>query len=88
MLSPDSTAGIPPVVPPVLPIPPQWEYFSHAITPEGTFITGGVNTDQLNTLLNAYGAQGWELVSTFVTAYAEGGTHHIVLIFKRPSKLK
>ena len=85
MLPPESPAGTPPIVPPpVLPTPPQWEYLSHTITPEGLFITGAVDTIRLNAVLNAYGAQGWELVSSFTTAYAEGGTHHVVLIFKRP----
>lgn len=62
----------------------QWEYRSHTIAGEGVFITGGVDHARITRDLNAFGRDGWDLVSAFNTNYASGGTNLLVFLFKRP----
>jgi hypothetical protein len=75
--------AIPPPLPPT-PAIPLWEYIAQALNVAGVFTMGNVDPKLLNETLNWYGAQGWELVSTFDTAANTGGTRTVVLIFKRP----
>jgi len=62
----------------------QWEYFSHDLDLGGAFVfTGAFSQNELTRILNHYGEQQWELVSTFTT-HNHGGSSHIGLVFKRP----
>jgi hypothetical protein len=69
-----------PLTPAIVP----WEYIAQAINISSFFTVGKVDPKVFNDTLNWYGAQGWELVSTFDTAGSTGGTTTVVLIFKRP----
>jgi hypothetical protein len=62
-----------------------WEYFTHVIPSRGMF-TSGFDAAELSNALNWYGGQGWELVSTFVSA-TNGYSNHLTLIFKRPGTI-
>ena len=61
-----------------------WEYITHNVEIGGLFSTGEFNAKGLTDILNWYGTQQWELVSTFSTTGGNGNTTHIGLIFKRP----
>ena len=60
-----------------------WEYCVDTVSDSGVLITGNVNTPGLANRLNQFGEQGWELVSSYTTTYANGGTHLLVFIYKR-----
>ena len=60
----------------------QWEYKTIKHTFSGWTRTK-FNTDELDDELNEYGAQGWELVSSFDTSRYEGASNGSVIIFKR-----
>ncbi len=61
----------------------RWQYQAVKIDSEGWF--GGIaNTHKINELLNHYGAEGWELVSSFDTNVGSGTTREIVFVLKRP----
>ena len=62
----------------------QWEYTVHTMDVGGLFSTGQVNPVQLQSLLNRYGQDEWELVNAFDTSNAHGGSRLLVLTFKRP----
>jgi hypothetical protein len=62
----------------------QWEYTVHTIDAGGVFSTGQVNPVQLQSLLNRYGQEEWELVNAFDTSNSHGGSRLLVLTFKRP----
>jgi Domain of unknown function (DUF4177) len=82
-ISPPHGLHMPPPLPSTPAIVP-WEYIAQALNVSGVFTMGNVDPKLLNDTLNWYGAQGWELVSTFDTAANSGGTRTVVLIFKRP----
>lgn len=50
----------------------------------GFFSGTDFDSDQLTELLNAQGAQGWELVSVFDIAKLRGGSEFVVAVMKRP----
>ena len=54
----------------------QWEYRVQTV---GSFL-GGVKADELEVLLNAWGEEGWEVVSTHILENA----NKINVIAKRP----
>lgn len=60
----------------------RWEYDTIKVLPGG-FLGGKVDEDELRALLNQRGAQGWELVNTFDTSYAQGTSREIILVLKR-----
>jgi len=62
----------------------EWEYVTHNVDLGGFFSTGAFDTKSLTEILNWFGGQHWELVSTFTTTHNSGGTMHIGFIFKRP----
>ena len=66
----------------------EWEYITHRVdlgASSGWSIqTGEFDAGAITGILNWYGAQQWELVSTFTTAYYQGGTTRLGLVFKRP----
>lgn len=64
----------------------QWEYRTVKLH-TGGFLGGKVDDAELQEQLNAYGFDGWELVSTFDTSLAQGGSREIILIFKRSALL-
>jgi hypothetical protein len=84
MVASDSNAAEGAVVPP--PVQQRWEYFTHIIAPEGVIMTRPVDMREINNALVTYGAQGWELASTFVHAYLSDTAYRVVLIFKRPKQ--
>ena len=61
-----------------------WEYAVETIPADGIMITGSVNSPAVTQRLNQFGALGWELISSYTTSYAKGGTHLLVFIYKRP----
>ena len=61
----------------------RWEYFVHTVSASGFLTTGKVDAAELQQIMNHYGNQGWELVSTFDTSDSSGGSRFIVLTFKR-----
>ncbi len=62
----------------------EWEYITHKIDIGGFVSTGDFDANAFTTILNWYGTQHWELVSSFTTTHNHGGTMHIGFIFKRP----
>lgn len=61
----------------------RWEYKAVSLGTTG-FIGGELDEEAFNVLLNRYGGEGWELVSTFDTNKAGGTTRDVVAVFKRP----
>jgi hypothetical protein len=62
----------------------EWEYVVNNVDIGGFISTGAFDPKSITEMLNWYGAQHWELVSTFTTAHNGGGTMHIGFVFKRP----
>lgn len=63
----------------------KWEYKTIKIGATG-FMGGKVDENELDTLMNTLGSQGWELTTAFDTNQAYGQTRDIVAIFKRPKE--
>lgn len=62
-----------------------WEYHVLKFEPTGMVFRGGKIPDEwLSEELNKLGAEGWELVSTFTSAIAQGATNEVAVILKRP----
>jgi hypothetical protein len=62
--------------------PQRWEYRTLFVGTE--VLSNREETDRLPTALNAHGAEGWELVTSFITAGVAGALSPVVLVFKRP----
>jgi hypothetical protein len=60
----------------------RWEYKTIRLGTTG-FIGGELDEEAFDLLLNKFGADGWELVSTFDTSKAGGTTRDVVAVFKR-----
>jgi len=60
----------------------QWEYKTLKFM-TGGFFGGKVDEEELELELNRYGADGWELVSTFDTSQSQGASREIIVVFKR-----
>ena len=63
--------------------PPRWEYKSITIDVAGWF-GPDVNPEKMDQVLDANGAEGWELVSAFDVNAGQGRTTSIVVLFTRP----
>lgn len=62
----------------------RWEYRTLTIPREGGFFaTGQADTEKADQLLNALGAEGWELVSTTPTTVS-GNLVELLCVLKRP----
>jgi hypothetical protein len=61
----------------------NWEYFTHTVDVSGWFVSGEVDSQELNDTLCSIGMKGWELVSSFST-FNGGDSNYLVFIFKRP----
>jgi hypothetical protein len=63
----------------------QWEYKTLKISAEHGFFSGtDFDADELAELLNAQGAEGWELVSVFDIEMLQGGSKFVIAVMKRP----
>ncbi len=62
----------------------HWEYTAVTTAATGFFIGGKVDATALIDHLNALGAEGWELVSTFDSNKSGGETRDVFAILKRP----
>lgn len=60
----------------------QWEYKTIKYK-TGGFLGGKVDPLEFEEILNQYGYDGWELVSSFDTSMGEGTTRNVIAIFKR-----
>lgn len=60
----------------------QYEYKTVTYDPKG-FWGGAVDTNQFQDQLNAFGNDGWELVTSVSTTQSYGSSKSIVCIFKR-----
>jgi hypothetical protein len=63
---------------------PTWEYHVLAIDVGLGFSGPKLDIPLLGEALNRLGREGWELVNTEDLNRREGGSHELVLIFKRP----
>ena len=61
----------------------RWEYTTKKLDVSGWFTDGEVDPEKVDEILNPLGAEGWDMVSSFSTTYAEGGSNYLVFIFKR-----
>lgn len=59
-----------------------WEYFVDTVE-SGFMSSGAVDSKAMAARLNWYGGQGWELIHSYTTTFANGGTHFQVFIYKR-----
>jgi len=60
----------------------KWEYRTIKVEAKG--MMGGIlEIDHFNNELNTLGELGWELVSCFSTAQADGQSREIISVFKR-----
>lgn len=64
----------------------KWEYKTVKVETKG-FLGGIVDTNALDTLLNQYGQQGWNLISVFDTNLYQGASREIVAVFKREAPM-
>lgn len=60
----------------------MWEYKTFEFAPKGA-LGGLVASDWLETALNDYGREGWELVNVVPFAMESGKTRTAIAIFKR-----
>ncbi len=60
----------------------QWEYKTKEFTTTG-FSGGLLNISDFNDTLNAYGNDGWELVSCFDTNQTQGASRKVIAVLKR-----
>jgi hypothetical protein len=63
--------------------PPRWEYKSLQMDVAG-WLGPDVDPEQIDRVLDANGAEGWELVSAFDENRGQGRTTALVFLFKRP----
>ena len=63
--------------------PPRWEYKSLQMDVAG-WLGPDVDPEQIDRVLDANGAEGWELVSAFDVNRGQGRTTALVFLFKRP----
>lgn len=61
----------------------QWEYKTLKVSASHGFLGGKTDPREINEELNNLGAQGWELVTSFVTHMGYGSSRDVILIFKR-----
>jgi len=61
----------------------RWEYKSVKLA-AGGFLGGKVDENDLDAYMNAFGRQGWDLVTAFDTNQSYGQTRDVIMLFKRP----
>lgn len=61
----------------------NWEYKTIKLGATG-ILGGKVNENELDTMMNRLGMQGWELAAALDTNKDFGDTKDVVVIFKRP----
>lgn len=62
--------------------PVQWEYKTVKLE-LGGFLGGKIDQAQLDSILEEFGLEGWELVTVFATALYQGRTQDAAMVFKR-----
>jgi len=63
----------------------KWTYHVFKFSPTGTLFRGGkIDDDWLMKELNALGAEGWEMVTAFTSAIAQGATNEVAVVMKKP----
>lgn len=62
--------------------PPRWEYKTVKLDIPG-FFGPNVKPDEIDATLNAFGHEGWELVSVLDISDTSGRSKAIVAMFKR-----
>jgi hypothetical protein len=65
----------------------KWEYRMYAHKqPSGVFFRGAgdIPIDEMADALNKLGSEGWETVSVFPVAMAQGATNLVGVLLKRP----
>jgi hypothetical protein len=60
----------------------KWEYKTIKLKTRG-FSGGNFDERELDSMMNEYGSQGWELVAGFDTNKNYGESRDVVIIFKR-----
>jgi len=63
----------------------KFEYKTQVIDTKG-FSGGKIDEEELDSILNAMGRQGWELVRTETTSLTQGATRCILFVFKREAE--
>lgn len=64
---------------------PQWEYSVLKLPTKTPFLTGTDLDDvQFGKHLNAFGAEGWEVVSVTGIQMQDGRTNYVLAVMKRP----
>lgn len=61
----------------------KWEYKTIKLKATGYWVGGNFDEAELDSMMNRYGVEGWELVAGFDTNKTAGETRDIVIIFKR-----
>lgn len=61
----------------------RFEYHIYKLEAGGWFSSGKVDTTIMDQRINEYGAEGWELISSFDTNQYHGETRDVIMIFKR-----
>lgn len=60
----------------------EWEY--KTIKTETSGMLGGIlDIEEFDLKLNAFGREGWELVSVFDTNQSQGATRFVIAVLKR-----
>lgn len=62
----------------------RFEYATLVLDTTKVFVGTKFDHDGFYRKLNEYGANGWELVNVFTVSHAEGTTHEVTAVFKRP----
>ena len=60
----------------------KWEYKTLSFDTKG-FNGGKLEAVEIDARLNVYGAQGWEVVSSFSTNQGCGASRHVFVLLKR-----
>ena len=61
----------------------MWEYKTVVIKAQTSFWGGKFDNDQIDTELNSYGNDGWELVSIVTANKGYGESGSLICVFKR-----
>lgn len=61
----------------------RWEYRTIKFFAQGTFDAGKINDVELESVLNEFGARGWELVTILPGTRMEGELWDFVAVLKR-----
>ena len=62
----------------------KWEYKTEKVDVGGWLSSGILDTSMFDSMLNALGSEGWELISAFDTNQTQGASREAVAVFKRP----